>query len=175
MAVSDVEVVGILDLLGAVGADPRVVGGWGVDALAERQTRVHRDLDVVVRADRVDACVAALTAAGYGVTADRRPRRVELDDGLRRVDVRPLTVADDRAAGHRLDGGHDDVDADAWVSGLIAGRSVVCASVAVQRRSRDRDHPRRAEAHDLALLDAMADEPGADSAAAAERGERGHH
>ena len=90
MAVSDIEAVEILDLLESVGAQPWVAGGWGVDALMERQTRMHRDLDVMVLAKRLDDALAALRTNGFQVTVDWLPVRVELDDGLRVVDVHPV-------------------------------------------------------------------------------------
>jgi len=38
------EVHAVLDALGTAGIPTWVAGGWGVDALAGRQTRAHRDL-----------------------------------------------------------------------------------------------------------------------------------
>jgi lincosamide nucleotidyltransferase A/C/D/E len=58
-------VLDIVETLEALGVDPRVTGGWGIDALAGRQTRDHRDLDLAVRAEAVDASVDALVIKGY--------------------------------------------------------------------------------------------------------------
>ena len=43
-----VDVLQALDALAADGIDVWLEGGWSVDALLERQTREHADLDVVV-------------------------------------------------------------------------------------------------------------------------------
>jgi lincosamide nucleotidyltransferase A/C/D/E len=50
VATTEADAAEILGVLGA--AEPRLAGGWGVDALAGRQTREHRDLDVMVPAHR---------------------------------------------------------------------------------------------------------------------------
>ena len=121
MAVSDIEAVEILDLLESVGAQPWVAGGWGVDALMERQTRMHRDLDVMVLAKRLDDALAALRANGFQVTVDWLPVRVELDDGLRVVDVHPvyplrhvdehdIALLDEMLADADADADADDLD-----------------------------------------------------------------
>ncbi len=160
MAVSDIEVLEMLDLLSGLGADPRVMGGWGVDALAERRTREHRDLDVAVRAEAVEACLDTLRDNGFAVSVDGLPARVELDDGIRVVDVHPLHYAEDGSAWQAGLGGHRvDYPTDAWTSGLVAGRSVVCLSPATQRRFHLGYAPRAADVHDLALLDEMESEP----------------
>lgn len=160
MAVSDMEALRVLDLLTRVGADPWIAGGWGVDALTERQTRVHRDLDVMVRADRLDAVIAALRADGLTVSTDELPVRVELDDGIRVVDVHP--VHDDGAGGWwqaAPDGGRYAYPAGSVVGGLLGGRTVLCASPDLQRRSHEGYPLRDVDRHDLALLDGMLAEP----------------
>ena len=90
MAVSDIEAVEIIDALAAVGVRSWVVGGWGVDALAERVSRTHRDLDLMILADDLDAALEVLLAQGFSVTTDWLPVRVELDDGIRVVDLHPM-------------------------------------------------------------------------------------
>ena len=77
MAVSDIEAVEIIDALAAVGVRSWVVGGWGVDALAERVSRTHRDLDLMILAEDLDAAVDVLVRSGYAVTTDWLPVRVE--------------------------------------------------------------------------------------------------
>jgi hypothetical protein len=42
------SVLAVVDLLEADGIDVWLDGGWGVDALLERPTRGHDDLDLVV-------------------------------------------------------------------------------------------------------------------------------
>jgi lincosamide nucleotidyltransferase A/C/D/E len=40
-------------------------GGWGIDALLERQTRPHKDLDAFVALDDLPALAAALSQRGF--------------------------------------------------------------------------------------------------------------
>ena len=74
------EVLRVLAALDAVGIRWWIGGGRGVDALAGKQTRVHRDLDLPL--DITDAtpqqALSALSASGYRVGTDSRPSRVEL-------------------------------------------------------------------------------------------------
>lgn len=60
------EVVALYSLLLERGIQVWVDGGWGVDALLERQTRPHKDLDALVRFDDLASLAAAL--AGHGFT-----------------------------------------------------------------------------------------------------------
>ncbi len=156
MAVSDIEAVEVLDLLESVGAEPWLAGGWGVDALIERQTRIHRDVDVMVRADRLGDVLDILQDEGFRVTTDWLPVRVELDDGVRVVDVHP--VHEDDAGGHwqaAPDGGRYHYPAGSIVGGLLGGRTVRCASPLLQREAHLGYPPRPVDRHDLALLDEM--------------------
>lgn len=47
-ATSVADVHRVLDLLSDADVETWVSGGWGVDALVGRQTRTHRDLDLLV-------------------------------------------------------------------------------------------------------------------------------
>ncbi len=42
-----------------------MVGGWGVDALLGEQTRVHKDLDIVIQEKNLERFCALLTIKGY--------------------------------------------------------------------------------------------------------------
>ena len=69
-----------MELLGrlAVVGPARMGGGWGVDALAGRQTRPHADLDLAVEAGHLAGMLAVLGEAGFAVAVDRLPVRVAL-------------------------------------------------------------------------------------------------
>jgi hypothetical protein len=53
------DVLAVRDVLSRAGCRTWVGGGWGVDALAGRQTRPHRDLDLAVDADHELAAIEA--------------------------------------------------------------------------------------------------------------------
>ncbi|WP_435126655.1 nucleotidyltransferase domain-containing protein [Micromonospora tulbaghiae] len=85
------EVHTVLDTLASVGCPAWISGGWGVDALAGRQTRRHRDLDLAIPAEHEGAALRALGQLGYVIETDWRPVRVEVAaEGRGRVDLHPL-------------------------------------------------------------------------------------
>jgi len=55
---TEADVIEILGWLADAGVAVWLDGGWGVDALIGEQTREHKDLDLIVRDDRV-ACLSA--------------------------------------------------------------------------------------------------------------------
>lgn len=65
-----VEVLAVLGELRSAGCRVWIGGGWGVDALIGRQTRVHRDLDLAVNAEDELAAVGVLERRGYRVETD---------------------------------------------------------------------------------------------------------
>lgn len=138
-----------------------VAGGWGVDALVGRQTRRHRDLDIVVDENQreLERVIAALADLGLDHLAERRTagsitprfsRRVWLADRAgHSVDVLPVDLD---TSPFRATGGAPA----AFSTGVIAGGEVPCLSAALQvDRHRNYRH-RSKDRHDLRLLDADA-------------------
>ena len=126
----------MLDLLAAL--EPRLDGGWGIDALLGEQTRDHDDLDAVIR--RRDAFAAKAALGRLGFTHDRTaapglPARLVLRDRVgRQVDLH-LIVHDTAGNGwQQLDDGawgrYDAEGLEAW--GRIGGRRVRCISPELQ-------------------------------------------
>ena len=152
------DVVEALDRLDEAGVAFRLDGGWGVDALLERETRAHDDLDLVVaRADR-EAAEAALGALGYAEAAEYSPRlpaRVLLANVHdRRVDLHLVVFDDAGNAWQELGGGGWGLypAADLRSTGRVAGRSVPCISADLQLRHHLGYAWRATDRHDLALL-----------------------
>ncbi|MEU7783262.1 aminoglycoside adenylyltransferase [Amycolatopsis sp. NPDC049159] len=140
----------VLRVLGA--AAPNAVwlaGGWGIDALLGRQTREHRDLDLLHRLDEEEAVVAALAASGYRETLDLRPVRFVLSGGGTELDLHPLVFAGDGSATQEADdeGAVFRYPADCFVTGHVDGVEVPCVSVAQQIFFHQGYEPRP---HDLA-------------------------
>jgi lincosamide nucleotidyltransferase A/C/D/E len=158
VATTEADAAEILGVLGA--AEPRLAGGWGVDALAGRQTREHRDLDVMVPAHRLEAALEALEGIGFAVTTDWLPVRVEVSHGQRHVDLHPLHLAADGSAWQAgLDGTRFEYPTGAWTTGSIAGRDVLCLTAAHQRALRAGYAHREQDRHDLAVLASLGEQP----------------
>jgi lincosamide nucleotidyltransferase A/C/D/E len=161
------EVLTVLRTLEAIGCWAALEGGWGVDALAARQTRVHRDADIDIDATQEATALAVLERLGYVIETDWRPNRVELvAPGRGRVDVHPLTF-DGQGNGIQagLNGERYLYPATSFVTGSIDGRPVRCLSAAQQiawhagYELRDSDHA------DLAVLHELVHEQGREESA----------
>jgi lincosamide nucleotidyltransferase A/C/D/E len=151
------EVLAVLDALEGAGCRYWLEGGWGVDALAGRQTREHRDLDVDVD-DRDEAtALEVLWRLGYVVETDWRPNRVELlgPQGAR-VDVHPIEVRGDGSALQQaVDGEVYSFPARFFTSGWLGGRLVPCFSPEAQRRFHTGYPLRPVDEHDLRIIDRL--------------------
>lgn len=137
------HVVAILDALAAADVDTWVSGGWGVDALAGRQTRIHRDLDLILDFADEPRAVDVLASLGYRVhfrVRSDRPTftRTVLNDALaRKIDLHPVDVRSMRA--------HLD-------DGSIGPRTVPCLSTAFQFTAHEGYKRRRNDRIDIATL-----------------------
>jgi lincosamide nucleotidyltransferase A/C/D/E len=110
-------------------------GGWGVDALLERQTREHDDLDLVCELRQAERVIELLAGLGYELVAGELPRSfVCVDLRGRQVDVHPVTFDAEGGGRYVMDDGR------VWVypaqglggQGSVAGRVVKCLSPEVQ-------------------------------------------
>lgn len=154
---SALEALSVLAALEAVGLRAWVAGGWGVDALVGRQTRVHRDLDLALDVTRasVEGALAALGTLGYSVETDWLPSRVELAaPSARWVDLHPV-VFDEQGTGWQAN--VDELPPfryppDAFTEGLINGSSVKCLSVRQQVLFHSGYPPQPHDLADVALL-----------------------
>ncbi|WP_206446164.1 nucleotidyltransferase domain-containing protein [Agrococcus sp. KRD186] len=138
--------------LDAIGEPVWIAGGWGVDALVGRQTREHRDLDVLVPAARLEAALAALAELGCEVETDWLPVRVEVAGARLRVDLHPVIERSDALVQRVLDG-ELCYPIERLTTGLIGDRPVRCIDVELQRELHSGYEPRAADVHDLARLD----------------------
>jgi len=152
------EVLGVLADLIEAGCSVWVAGGWGVDALVGRQTRLHRDLDLALDARNQAVALHALERRGYRVETDWRPVRVELvaADDRGWVDVHPV-VFDATGHGRQADlgGGHFDYPPEAFDKGALGGVCVPCLSREQQLLFHTGYEPRAIDLLDLALLEGL--------------------
>jgi len=76
------------------GIDARVGGGWGVDLLAGRVTRVHHDIDCFVAVEALGDALRRLADAGFEVVVDECRCRVVLTSSAgKRVDLGGIGLA----------------------------------------------------------------------------------
>jgi lincosamide nucleotidyltransferase A/C/D/E len=140
------EVVRLLDLLEAAGVAVWLDGGWGVDALLERQTREHDDLDLVAELADAERLVEVLERERYElllsnsllqsrVAAGAARSFVLVDRDGRQVDVHPVVMDEARGGGvYLMDDGREWVYPAAGFAGRgeVAGREVRCLTAEVQ-------------------------------------------
>jgi lincosamide nucleotidyltransferase A/C/D/E len=148
------EVLRVLDALEAAGVTAGVSGGWGIDALLRRETRLHRDVDLGVASDAVDAAVAALQGLGYELAADERPARVALDGPDGKVDLHPIVM---QPSGTGVQTGFEGQTFEyppgsLEAEGEIGGRTVRCATPALQVAFHRGYEPREHDRLDMVAL-----------------------
>lgn len=149
------DVLGVLAVLRAAGAETWLAGGWGVDALVGAETREHRDIDLLHRREQEPALLAALAATGFTETLDWRPARFVLTDlSGREIDLHPLEFAPDGSA---LQQSLDPAEpfrypAECFVTGTIAGTAVHCISAEQQALFHRGYEPADRDRHDMAQL-----------------------
>ena len=142
------SVVQIFRLLEESGVPVWLDGGWGIDALLKRETREHRDLDLIVPAECLNAAELVLGDVGF-LKDDHHtemPARFVLRNSDEfQIDLHPVTFKPDGSAEHLYF--VEDADAKnlypfvhsaAGLSGvgMINGRIVRCTTAAEQIRQR---------------------------------------
>lgn len=155
------DVVVVLELRAKAGVDCWMNGGWGVDALVGRQTRLHEDLDLVIGMSDVAPAIAVLQEAGFQIDEDLRPISFTMctTEG-RKVDFHPVTW---NAEG---DGVQAQPANSSWTYpaqgfrgvGLVAGRHVKCLTAKVQILCHDGYDLDSGDLHDLELMRRMVDQ-----------------
>lgn len=120
-------------------------GGWGIDALAGRQTRAHEDLDIVIDDHAMSRAVKAVENLGFSRWYDVASEvplfsRIVLHDhpvAGRAVDLQPLDIV----------GGHVE-----FTIGTIEGRAVPCLTPESQIATHSNYRKRLRDRADLAVL-----------------------
>lgn len=142
-------VVRVVSTLLADGVSCWIRGGWGVDALAHRQTRSHEDLDVLVDEGAIPRAVSLLAQLGF-----REHYRVDSDRALfSRVVMRDHPLAGRTVDIHPVDPKFMEENG---ATGMVRGTSVPCISLDYQIKHRASYTPRRVDREDLAVLNTLA-------------------
>jgi lincosamide nucleotidyltransferase A/C/D/E len=143
------EVLRVLEVFERAGIRYGLTGGWGIDALIGTQRRPHRDIDLGIPTEQVEAAIAVLGPLGYRLALDQRPARLELEAPAGRVDLHPIRFDATGAGVQQGFGGavYEYPVGSLEAVGWIAGVRVRCATPDLQRRfhegyeltDRDRD------------------------------------
>ena len=151
---SSTDVLELLEHLRRADCCVWVAGGWGVDALAGKQTRVRRDLDLAVDSAHESLAIGVLTGRGFDIETDWRPVRVELAAPRDKwVNLHPVVLdAGGDGVQADLNGGQFTYPAACFVTGLIAGHVVPCLSVQQQIDFHTGYEPRGVDLADLRVL-----------------------
>jgi lincosamide nucleotidyltransferase A/C/D/E len=132
-----------------------LAGGWGIDALLGRQTRPHRDADLLHDIADEARALTVLADLGYRPGLDARPVRFVLStDTGHDLDLHPLHVAADTSAWQAADehGGRFEYPADCFTTGRIGEVTVPCVSVAQQIHFHQGYQPTDRDRADMAAL-----------------------
>jgi lincosamide nucleotidyltransferase A/C/D/E len=155
MIVSE-DVIAVVRLLERARCPVWIDGGWGVDALLGRQTRLHADLDLAIALADVPAAKDILTTVlGYRVAQDEMPTRLELRDRQdRRIDLHPLVFDAQGNGRQQLQDGSWGMYSSSGLagSGSIDGYHVRCLSPDLQLQFHLGYEPDEDDRHDVELL-----------------------
>jgi len=137
------EAIELCDALAGAGVRYWVVGGWGVDALLGRETRPHKDLDILVLVDDLPRLRRIFASMGFelssvweeswiiGSDAEAWPTAfVATDAAGRPIDVHLIEIEDGRIIQHYEQ--QWPLPPSFATTGTIAGRDIPCATLAAQ-------------------------------------------
>jgi lincosamide nucleotidyltransferase A/C/D/E len=102
------SLIEILDRLEGSDIDVWLDGGWGVDALLEKQTRVHQDVDIIIRVTDVPRARDLLEGKGFILKEGKPPHSFVLaDDSGLEVDIHAVRFDKDGNGIYRMQNGED--------------------------------------------------------------------
>jgi lincosamide nucleotidyltransferase A/C/D/E len=110
-------------------------GGWGVDALLERQTRPHKDVDIILGVADVPKLQETLGRRGFAIREGEPPNSLVLADGTGlEIDIHAVVFDNDGNGVYRMENGKDWIfpaEAFTW-RGVVEGMAVRCLSPTTQ-------------------------------------------
>ena len=129
-------------------------GGWGVDALAGKQTREHRDIDINFDAQQTEQLLDLLLEYGYEVDTDWAFIRIELySEKYGYLDIHPFVLNEDGTAKQAtLEGDWYEFEKDVFGSTIFEGKTIPCISLEGQKLFHTAYELRDKDIHDIAIL-----------------------
>lgn len=133
MSLSDL--VDLLGFLSDASVELWLDGGWGVDALLHEQTRLHKDVDLIVRVSDVPRLREQLRQRGFALKEGSPPNSFVLEDGSwLEIDVHAVAFDDAGNGVYRMENGQDWIYPAEGFGGVgqVGGQRVQCLTPEVQ-------------------------------------------
>lgn len=149
----------VIALLENAGITYWVDGGWGVDLLAGKQTREHRDIDINFDSKHTEKLLNLLLEHGYQVDTDWKPVRIELyNDKHGYLDIHPFIINSDGTAKQAdLEGGYYAFDKELFGNAIFNGKVIPCISLNGQKLFHSGYELRDKDKHDILILDKLSE------------------
>lgn len=132
-------------------------GGWGVDILAGKQTRPHRDIDIDFDAHYTEKLLAILAEHGYQVDTNWAPVRIELySEKFGYLDIHPFILNENGTAKQAdLEGGWYEFEAGYFGSAIFEGKTIPCISAKGQKVFHTGYELREVDKQDIEIIDQL--------------------
>lgn len=151
------DLMTIINLLENANIKYWIDGGWGVDILAGKQTRNHRDIDVDFDAQHTEELLKILLKYGYEVDTDWKPVRIELySEKYGYLDIHPFILNENGTSKQAdLEGGFYEFEKDFFSNAIFEGKTIPCISLKGQKIFHSGYELRDKDKQDIAVLDGI--------------------
>lgn len=151
------DLMTIINLLENANIKYWIDGGWGVDILAGKQTRNHRDIDVDFDAQHTEELLKILLKYGYEVDTDWKPVRIELySEKYGYLDIHPFILNEDGTSKQAdLEGGFYEFEKDFFSNAIFEGKTIPCISLKGQKIFHSGYELRDKDKQDIAVLEGI--------------------
>ena len=151
------DLMTIINLLENANIKYWIDGGWGVDILAGKQTRNHRDIDVNFDAQYTEKLLNLLFEYGYKIDTDWKPVRIELySEKYGYLDIHPFILNEDGTSKQaNLEGGFYEFEKDFFSNAIFEGKTIPCISLKGQKIFHSGYELRDKDKQDIAVLESI--------------------